>query len=495
MKLKNRILAGLALTLAGATVLLLVAPSQVVLPSPHQPHHGRTQAKGPGHKSRILQKSPTNSSEVTGSTAEVTGSTAEAQEPPMEFPEVRLALEGAAQRVAAPRPPTHNPTLAELAVAEEGEVGMAGVWEAFQYGISREEMYPVEGTAVQDVLSAMRVLPIVGITQKEGGTQLKLIIEFEDGGQALFKPMRFPRTQETLPNHFYFTDFERHNAEIAAFHLDRLLGFRRAIPVTGRTLNITRDIYSLAEGDLLKTFFISPAGNLCFHGKCSYYCDTSHAICGAPDMLEGSFAAFLPPKAAAPRKTWRHPWRRSYHKRRKAQWENDPEYCEVVRDVHPYNQGRRLLDVVDLAIFDFLMGNMDRHHYETFKTFGNETFPVHLDHGRAFGRAGHDEITILAPLYQCCMIRASTVSTLLSYHSGPRRLSAALRRSLAEDPVSPVLLEPHLAAVDRRVARVLTTLTECLTASAAPDRVILARDSLYSNIQPDQPVDDGHYFS
>ena len=101
----------------------------------------------------------------------------------------------------------------------------------------------------------------------------------------------------------------------------RLLGFRRAMPVTGRVLNMTTELYALADGELLKTFFVSPSNNLCFHGKCSYYCDTAHAICGNPDILEGSFAAFLPPKETAPRKVWRHPWRRSYHKRRKTQWE------------------------------------------------------------------------------------------------------------------------------------------------------------------------------
>ncbi|GBP71423.1 hypothetical protein EVAR_88581_1 [Eumeta japonica] len=280
--------------------------------------------------------------------------------------------------------------------------------------------------------------------QKEGGTQLKLIIDYPNGIQALFKPMRFARDVQTLPNHFYFSDYERHNAEIAAFHVDRILGFRRAMPVIGRVLNMTTEIYDVTEGDILKTFFVSPANNFCFHGKCSYYCDTGHAICGNPDMLEGSFAAFLPASDVAERK---------------------------VRTTPPYDSGRRLLDLMDMAVFDFLTGNMDRHHYETFKMFGNETFTLHLDQGRAFGKAYHDELSILAPLLQCCLIRHTTLEVLLKFHNGTP-LSSVVRESMKSDPVNPVLWEPHLIALDRRIGIVLDAIRRCIDKSDQPPQGI-----------------------
>ncbi|XP_022236560.1 extracellular serine/threonine protein kinase CeFam20-like, partial [Limulus polyphemus] len=92
-------------------------------------------------------------------------------------------------------------------------------WEIFHFSISQNELYEEHGV-VDNLLHEMATLPIVHVEQKEGGTQLKLVIEYDNGEEALFKPMRFPRDRETDPNHFYFTDFERHNSEIAAFHVD-----------------------------------------------------------------------------------------------------------------------------------------------------------------------------------------------------------------------------------------------------------------------------------
>ncbi|XP_053550783.1 extracellular serine/threonine protein kinase FAM20C [Bombina bombina] len=336
-------------------------------------------------------------------------------------------------------------------------------WLKFHIGINRYELYSRHNPVIGALLQDLGGQKITSVSMKSGGTQLKLILTFQNYGQALFKPMKQTREQETPPDFFYFSDYERHNAEIAAFHLDRVLDFRRVPPVAGRLVNMTKEIRDVTrDKKLWRTFFISPANNICFYGECSYYCSTEHALCGKPDQIEGSLAAFLPDLSLAKRKTWRNPWRRSYHKRKKAEWEVDADYCEEVKQTPPYDSGSRLLDVIDMTIFDFLMGNMDRHHYETFEKFGNETFIIHLDNGRGFGKYSHDELSILVPLNQCCRVKKTTYLKLQLLAKEEYKLSNLMEESLLMDKVAPILYQPHLEALDRRLRIVLKAISDCI---------------------------------
>uniref|UniRef100_A0A8C4P641 Extracellular serine/threonine protein kinase FAM20C-like n=1 Tax=Dromaius novaehollandiae TaxID=8790 RepID=A0A8C4P641_DRONO len=343
-------------------------------------------------------------------------------------------------------------------------------WLKFHVGINRYELYPRQDPLMPALIEDLATLKIISSVQKSGGTQLKLIMTFPNYGQALFKPMKQTRDQETPVDFFYFSDFERHNAEIAAFHLDRILDFRRIPPVSGRLVNITQEIRDITtDKKLAKTFFISPAGNVCFYGECSYYCSTEHALCGKPDQLEGSMAALLPDKSLAKRRSWRSPWRLVPQ----WEWELNPNYCAQVRETPPYNRGHRLLDLIDMTVLDFLMGNMDRHHYETFEKFGNDTFLLHLDNGRGFGTHSHDEMSILAPLQQCCRIKKSTYLRLRLLATEPYRLSDVVREALASDRLAPVLTEPHLRALDRRLGKVLAAVGECLAKASWEQDVVV----------------------
>lgn len=40
-------------------------------------------------------------------------------------------------------------------------------------------------------------------------------------------------------------------------------------------------------------------------------------------------------------------------------WEVDPDYCDEVKQTPPYDRGTRLLDIMDMTIFDFLMGKKE----------------------------------------------------------------------------------------------------------------------------------------
>lgn len=70
-------------------------------------------------------------------------------------------------------------------------------------------------------------------------------------------------------------------------------------------------------------------------------------------------------------------------------------------------------------------------------------------------------------------------SVYFSFHNGPKPLSQLMRESMASDPIdgeAPVLWEPHLQALDRRVNTLLSTFRNCIRDNPIDD-VIYSRDN------------------
>lgn len=186
--------------------------------------------------------------------------------------------------------------------------------------------------------------------------------------------------------------------------------------------------------------------------------------------MEGSVQLMLPSKPVVNWQISRHPYRRTYTKRKKAEWEVNDLFCEekLFQDITFHS--KLLLDIMDMSVFDFLIANMDRHHYEQMITLGNYSFPIHLDNGRSFGKIFQDEMSILSPLKQCCLIRHSTYQRLkYLYKHG---FSEMLDKSLRIDPLYPVLTKNHLISVDRRLSIVFNELISC-SQKFGPTQVIV----------------------
>lgn len=378
-------------------------------------------------------------------------------------------------------------------------------WLKFHLGINRYALYSRDDPTVLQLIKDMQSMTVISAdyTQDEkalkgacdctqvvkpSGHHLKLALKMRNLAKAMFKPMRQQRDEETPEDVFYFVDLQRHNAEIAAFHLDRILDFRRVPPVVGRLVNITSEVLKVTQNeDLRAVFFTSPANNTCFFAKCLYVCKTEYAACGSPDLLEGSLSAYLPGLSIAPRISIPSPWIRSYTFTGREEWEVNPFYCDTIKQQYPYNSGNRLLNIIDMSVFDFLIGNMDRHHYEIFTKFGDEGFLLHLDNARGFGKHAKDEMSILSPLSQCCMIKQSTLLRLQLLAQSEFRLSDVMRESLQEDSLRPILTEPHLLALDRRLHKVLRVVHRCVRRLGKDE--VITEDFFKSTVTPEAATD------
>ncbi|KAK3759718.1 hypothetical protein RRG08_064439 [Elysia crispata] len=306
------------------------------------------------------------------------------------------------------------------------------------------------------ILKAMHKGQITKADVGHKGTQLKLTLVLDDEQKVVFKPAWYSRDYivEGPP----YAGRDRHNAEIAAFHLGRILELRRSPLVVGRRVNLYKDILPVASDRLKKTFFEKDNAP-CFYGRCLYCKGPEDGVCAGLDgILEGILVLWMPEHYHL--KLHRHPWGRTYREGKLARWEKDDTYCAQVRAVPTYSRGPLLLDIVDTAVLDFLVGNADRHHYETMQEGGREAALIILDNGKSFGNPDHDEMSILAPLYQCCQIRASLWQRLLALQEGV--LSRVLVSVLEQDPIAPILTQKHLSALDRRLGTVLDQVGACV---------------------------------
>ncbi|KFV80082.1 Glycosaminoglycan xylosylkinase [Struthio camelus australis] len=341
-------------------------------------------------------------------------------------------------------------------------------WEIAAQWVVPREVYPEETPELGAVMHAMSTKKIIKADVGYKGTQLKALLILEGGQKVVFKPKRYARDYvvEGEP----YAGYDRHNAEVAAFHLDRILGFRRAPLVVGRFVNLRTEIKPVATEQLLGTF-LTVGNSTCFYGKC-YYCRETEPACADGDIMEGSVTLWLPD--VWPLQKHRHPWGRTYREGKLARWEYDESYCDAVKKTSPYDSGPRLLDIIDTAIFDYLIGNADRHHYESFQDDEGASMLILLDNAKSFGNPALDERSILAPLYQCCIIRVSTWNRLNYLKNGV--LKSALKAAMSHDPISPVLSDPHLDALDQRLLSILATVKQC-TDQFGPD-VVLVEDRM-----------------
>jgi len=253
---------------------------------------------------------------------------------------------------------------------------------------------------------------------------------------------------------------DRHNGEILAFYLSLLLGLRRTPVVVGRRVNVSSEIWDKADPDLSETFYKTSRNETCFYGVCKY-CTPDSSVCSQNGLLEGALILWLPSNMKL--KNFRNPWQRTYKSNKKAPWETDDTFCSKLQNhSHIFSVKKRgntrLLDLVDSCIFDFIISNGDRHHYEVIDGTRNP-FVLLLDNGKSFGRPDVDFLDILAPLYQCCKIRKSLYARLELLEQGS--LSTLIKDITLKEALYPLLTDAHLNAINRRLSIVLRVVELC----------------------------------
>ncbi|XP_047506670.1 glycosaminoglycan xylosylkinase homolog isoform X1 [Pieris napi] len=317
-------------------------------------------------------------------------------------------------------------------------------WVEVDNWVSNISLFPHEDGIGGKMLHALQSTPIALVDNAPKGTQLKLLLLLEGNQKLYFKPKRY--NLEHVINGKIYAGFDRHNSEVFAYYLAMVLNFKWIPPSVIRKVHLDNDILPVATSGLRKTMSKNSKGTLCIYGKC-FYCKINETVC--PDdngEVEGAAILYLDKQL----KVYKSPWRRSYNAK-KMEWEIDSDFCVKIKGSL---STRHLLNLIEVSLFDFLIQNGDRHRYEVYK----EQI-ILLDNGKGLGNPLVDELDILAPLYQCCMLPTSTWQHLEILSGG--NLSDTIKL-LSKFQGIKLATEEHFKAIERRLLKIYATVQYCI---------------------------------
>ncbi|CAK9300537.1 unnamed protein product [Gordionus sp. m RMFG-2023] len=315
---------------------------------------------------------------------------------------------------------------------------------------------------------------------KMRGSTTKLVLTLERDQKILFKIKRRLMT-DLIKGKFWpaFDSRERFQCEIMAFHLSRVLDFRKTPITAGRRFHLFDDILLNDKNKIIRGVDHNEKlnGSYCFKfykGETKNNVLESSTICtDQRGFIEGAMLMWLP----FPLGIIKNPWHPKFWSEVKENcdghqlYDISNEYCsknlELIIEqnedgLYERSQTTILLDIIDIAIYDFLLDNIDRSSFEymeTQETLDDIPFSlIMIDSGNCFPDPNVDTFTTLAPLYQCCKLRRSTYERLKLLQNG--QFVSAFNLSLSADMLHPFLIEPHWIALNRRYNAVMSVIQD-----------------------------------
>ncbi|MFO0591591.1 MAG: hypothetical protein U0441_28855 [Polyangiaceae bacterium] len=266
---------------------------------------------------------------------------------------------------------------------------------------------PVDPKLDAEWITRMASAEIAEITPNKGGGSVSMRLKFKDGKKAALKAEQTGHPTDP-------------RSEIAAYHLDRLLGFGRTAAVVGRRFDMAK-IRAALVASKAEPAFLERLDKLV--------------------VRDGHLDAALI----------------AWHTAPLVEEETAPAWATTLADKDPVTKDMLTLlkDWSDLVVFDFLVDNPDRFSGGNILRLDKGGPIVFLDQGAAFGRGRlAAKQTTMDRLSKVCRFRRETLSALKKVGSAAGKdgsLGAQLAKSLAKDPLSPVLDDAQIRGVDERM--------------------------------------------